>query len=312
MAREGLPIQIALPEHFLDEEVRCDYVVTSRMKRIWAVELDLLAKFDKVCARHSINYVALWGTALGAVRHNGYIPWDDDIDVAMDRENYKKLCAVAPDEFSAPYFFQNPLTDRACFSPVARLRNSLTTAAIKGFDTIGYNNGIYIDIDVLDGRADTRFKRRVQDFAKHLLLVPIQAYNRTCSPAGSLSKLIAYLLNPLWHIVRYETWVRWYEKVLGWYTPRTDRLCVASSFADQNWEGWVTKNDLKNSHRHKFEFLGVPLPGHVEEFLNRSYEDYSVLPDVSCRGVWHEGQVLFNPDIGYKEFLTTRSPGYEG
>lgn len=305
MVRKGLPIQIDLPEHFLEEEVRCGFVVTSRMKRIWAVELDLLAKFDEVCTRHSIKYVALWGTALGAVRHGGFIPWDDDIDVGMDRENYEKFCAVASDEFNEPYFFQNPLTDRAYFSPVPRLRNSLTTAAIKGYDTADYNNGIYIDIDVLDGRADMKFQRKLQNFAKHLFLVPLQVYNRSNAPCDGFVKTIIYCLNPVWHILKYETWMRWYRKVLGMYTSRTTRLCVASSYSDQNWNGWLDKSDLRNITFHKFEFLYIPLPGNVEDFLSRSYGDYNVLPAISDRS-GHFGQVFMCPDVGYEQFLKSR------
>ena len=270
----------------------------------------MLAKLDDVCARHSIHYVVLWGTALGAVRHGGFIPWDDDVDVAMDRKNYEKLCAVATDEFLEPYFFQNPLTDRARFSPVARLRNSLTTAAIKDFDTVDYNNGIYIDIDVLDGRAETKFQRGWQGLLKHLLLVPIQAYNREKTPSGSLSKILAYWMNPFWHMLEFETWLRWYEEILSRYTSKNDRLCVASSFSEQNWKGWIGKDELVNSSRHPFEFLEVPLPGNVDAFLTRSYGDYNKLPAESERGAWHEGQVLFDPDVAYREFLKTRGLSY--
>ena len=91
-------LKIDLPQDFLKEEVRCDYTVSKEMKEIWAVELDLLAEFMRVCDENNIQYYACAGTILGAERHQGYIPWDDDIDVMMMRKEYDKLCAIAETE----------------------------------------------------------------------------------------------------------------------------------------------------------------------------------------------------------------------
>ena len=122
-----LPIKIALPEGFLEEEVRCGYTVSVEMKKLWAVELDLLAEFDRVCRKHGLTYFVDSGTLLGAVRHKGFIPWDDDIDVAMFREDYRKLPRIAAQEFQHPYFFQTPFTDPGLVMGGSRLRNSDTT-----------------------------------------------------------------------------------------------------------------------------------------------------------------------------------------
>ena len=86
-----LNIKLELPEGFLEEEERDGYLVSAEMKKIWAVELDLLNEFMRVCKEHDIRWFADGGTILGAIRHNGMIPWDDDIDVCMYREDYEKL-----------------------------------------------------------------------------------------------------------------------------------------------------------------------------------------------------------------------------
>ena len=303
MGRNRLPIKLELPPRFLDDEVRCGYKVTSRMKRIWAIELDLLYKFDTVCTKHDIQYVALWGTALGVVRHGGFIPWDDDVDVGMDRQNYNKLCAVAASEFEGPYFFQNALTDRACFTPLARLRNSDTTAAIAGFDTPDFNNGIYIDIYVLDGLSKSRFMWRMQNVLKHVLLVPIQGYYCKKWPASSFGMRVGYLLKHFWRLLPFEIWCRLYELVLSMYTAESNRLGMSSSFLAQDWKSWILKSDLESTRRCPFEFLNIPLPGHIEEYLTRCYGDFRAFPPEAQRGCWHTGQVEFDPDVGFREFL---------
>ena len=126
-------LSIQLPEDFLNEEVRSGFTVTRKMKEVWAVELDLLAQFDRVCRKHAIHYVASGGTLLGAIRHHGFIPWDDDIDLMVSRSDYDKLCAVAAQEFGQPYFFQTEYADPGFMRGFARLRNS-ATAGIQRFE----------------------------------------------------------------------------------------------------------------------------------------------------------------------------------
>ena len=147
-------LNIELPEGFLDEEVRCGYTVTRQMKEVWAVELDLLAEFDRVCRKYGIRYCADGGTLLGAVRHHGFIPWDDDLDIAMLRADFEKLNEVAPKEFKKPYFWQTEETDPGSARGHAQFRNSDTTGIIRTeYEKIrnnNFNQGIFIDIFPFD------------------------------------------------------------------------------------------------------------------------------------------------------------------
>ena len=280
MGRNGLPIQISLPDGFLSAETRCGYDISSRVKRIWAVELDLLSQIQRVCAKHNIQYVALWGTALGAVRHHGFIPWDDDIDVGMDRENYNKFCKIALSEFEYPYFFQNPYTDKKYFAPLARLRNSKTTALIKEFDSPDYNNGIYIDIDILDGLASSRMKWQLQNFMKHIALIPIK------------------MRAPF-----YPFWIDIYKRVRCMYNGKANRMGISYSFLESDWNSWLSPEEFASAYDNKFEFMDIKIPSNCECYLKRVFGEWQNFPAKEERGRWHAEQIYFDPDLPYSELL---------
>ena len=90
--KEGL-----ITEDFLKEETICDFVVTEELKKTQAIALDLLVKFDKVCKKENLRYYLAYGTLLGAVRHKGFIPWDDDLDVVMMRDDFERFCSIYED-----------------------------------------------------------------------------------------------------------------------------------------------------------------------------------------------------------------------
>lgn len=82
----------------MQDEYIDGYFVSSKTKKIWNIELDMLKLLDDICKKYSLKYFVAYGTLLGAVRHKGFVPWDDDIDVFMLRDDYNKLARIAPAE----------------------------------------------------------------------------------------------------------------------------------------------------------------------------------------------------------------------
>ena len=132
----------------MDDEVICGHLVTSQMKKVWAKELEILNKFAEVCERHGLKWFASGGSLLGAVRHKGYIPWDDDIDVQMIVDDYEKFCAIAPEELK-PYFWQECRTEPGYSPTHGKIRDPRTTGATlveREYSPDSMCKGIFIDI----------------------------------------------------------------------------------------------------------------------------------------------------------------------
>ena len=91
----------------METETIDGYEVSSDIKKLWACELEILEEVERICNKHNIRYFADFGTLLGAVRHKGFIPWDDDLDLSMLPEDYERFVKIAPKEIRPPFFCQS-------------------------------------------------------------------------------------------------------------------------------------------------------------------------------------------------------------
>lgn len=155
-------LRIELPDGFLESEMRVGYYVSAEMKKVWAVELDLLYVFSEVCKKFGLKWFVHAGTLLGAIRHHGFIPWDDDVDVVMPRKDYEVLCKLAKSEFSFPYFLQNEDSDPyfgKCYSKLINLQ----TTCIEEYDKLlPSHHCIFIDVFPYDYVPDEEGERERQ------------------------------------------------------------------------------------------------------------------------------------------------------
>ena len=307
-----VPLRLQIDESFFKPEERDGYFVSSEMKQIWAVELDLLNEFARVCSAHHLKWFVHAGTMLGAVRHRGFIPWDDDIDVVMPREDYERLCQIGTGVFSHPYFFQNEDTDPFFCRSFSRLRNSETTAiqlSEKDF-AFPYNQGIFIDVFPIDNVPDdeselTSFLSRIDSFAsiawQYRNMVHFYRPKKGCG----MAKEVKYYLKHLWFSYvdkrrgDYHRLLKAQCDLMIAYDDKITRRAgeiVIPPLGRHIWE----KEWFEDLTDMSFEMIRVPVPSGYRKCLSASYGQDWESPKHSNN---YHGQILFDVNRSYTDYL---------
>ena len=301
-------LSINFDDSFFQEEVRCGFLVTEKQKKIWAVELDLLSQLLVVCNKHNLKLFVFAGSLLGAVRHKGFIPWDDDLDVCMPREDFEKLCKLAPSVFKEPYFLQSDYSDRQYFFGYARLRNSLTTGFVLCYSSPTYNQGIYVDVYVCDGLTSDQklFNRQIKKNIIFGKLLNLYGNNIDASSKfkSLLKKIMFKTVCPiLFKILNYELVYSWYKNNITKYNATSEVYSTLTHDERIIRRMKFNKKEYEKIIYLPFENIAVPVPAGYDRMLKSAYGDYMEFPPIEKRGVWHEGIIEFDPEIPYKKFF---------
>ena len=152
-----------IPEGYLNGEIRDGFYVESTMKKAWAAEIEVLNEVDRICRQHDIQYFADWGTLLGTIRHKGFVPWDDDMDITMKREDYTRFCQIVQQE-QGNLEIINFHTDPEWKDMLSRVINgrnvNYTQEHLKKYHGFPYVAGL--DIFPLDYVAPTEDEDKIQ------------------------------------------------------------------------------------------------------------------------------------------------------
>ena len=271
-------------EEYFQEEWREGFFIESMMKRAWAAEMEVLEEIDRICKKHKIQYFADSGTLLGAVRHQGFIPWDDDIDIAMKRMDYQRFMQVAPGELPEGWVLCNPFITKEWELPFSRLINShkvnFTQEHLDRFHGCPYVVGV--DIFPLDNKPDDEEEAEMIYCLMKIIYGTILAIqNKEIEEAERLIKDIENMLNVT---------VNREGNVLNQLFCLVDQLgCTYLEDETEEvalWSWWAYMDKVRNykrswfsdSEERKFEHMMLPIPVGYDSLLRVIYGDDYMVP----------------------------------
>ncbi len=285
-----------ISEEFFREEEQNGFWVDKKRKKVWAIGIDLLLQLDQVCKRHNLKYFLMYGSLLGAIRHHGFIPWDDDIDVCMPREDYDRLMGLGS-EFAEPYFLQIPGKDKGYYFSFAKLRNSNTTSISHAFRYEQFNQGIGLDIFVVD---NCKPETAEEDYDRIKNLVAENSANmRRSNPNPSeedCKRMQSFEARDPDKVYQEISEIATkYQNEKTEYGITETLICYG--FKKQMFK-WDDLEKLILCDFHGFQF---PIPQNYDTILRTIYGDYMDFPPADSRGKWHIKSSV-QPDIPYREY----------
>ncbi len=254
-------------------------LTTKQLKQLQKIELEILVEFDRICKKHKLKYVLAGGSCIGAIRHQGFIPWDDDIDVHMHRTDYEKFLKIYKKELDQKkYYFQSMETDSSCGLIYGKIRrkDSIYAESISGEEYS--KQGIWIDIFPCDNIPDHNISMRLT-FVK-VILLKIMYSNKLGYISVSESKFrntLLKLIKLCSRLISTEKCKKMLIHHMTKYNKHSTKriICYGGRYLLKEV---LDSNHIKQRVLHQFEDYQFYIPKDYHEYLTFLYGDYMQLP----------------------------------
>ena len=243
------------------------------LKHLQRLELKILKEVASICEAHDLKYYAYAGTALGAIRHEGFIPWDNDMDIALFREDYDKLLEIMETELGDEYYLIHFCNREDCFFTLARVYLKGTKFQHRNAWNISYDDGIKLDIFPLDNISKSKLKRISYHYKlnlyKHLLMNSLFNIKSSNILFSFLHSLIYYALKIIPTNVikkRYVNCQTKYNKEETNYVTSHIAQVESKNFGKY---GYYDKKDFEPSKKVKFEDTEINIFKEYDKILTQ-------------------------------------------
>ena len=252
------------------------------LRKAQLLMLKILKEVHKICEENNIKYFLSDGTLIGAIRHQGFIPWDDDLDIGMLREDYEKFCKIAPQILSENFILQNFQTDKGYglqFGKVI-LKNTVWIEKVAK-NTNRQWSGIYIDIFPYDNITENKKKQklinRLYIFIQGLILIKFKYIN--ISNYESMAKKLKYVLKKIYLCTiskKLLIYIR--DSICKRYLNKSKSL--VTKYGGNFYKNQNPYNFYKDLTLQNFEDTSFYIPKNYDKILKNLYENYMEIPPI--------------------------------
>lgn len=262
------------------------------IKDVQSVQLEILVELDRICKKHEIRYQLFAGSLLGAVRHKGFIPWDDDIDVCLLREDYNRLLNVCKTELNEAYFLQNYETDNESILQFSKIRKNNTIFMSNSYKDSNMHMGIFIDIFPLDNIRPNTFLGELHRKLCNIMFVATTSMvkSRCYNVKNPLRKYIRLGLHYFLKLFPKIMIDRLANRVICMFNQKdtvyVSHLTNGASKSTYN-RYMVKKDDFYNVMDGEFEGYKFPIPIEYDKVLTNLFGDYMKFPPINKQKPHH-------------------------
>jgi len=267
-------------------------MTNEELRKMQLLQLDMIAEVDRICRKYDIPYIIYGGTMIGAIRHKGYIPWDDDADIGMLRENYEKFKSHIDELNPDTCFFQDHDTDPEYFWGYGKLRRTGTVYIRKGQEHMKYQNGVCIDIEPFDDVPNNLLLQILMEWDCFLLRKICWARVGKKNAKG-IAKLVYEVLSliPISYVFsRYNHYAKRSRNDSGKPVRILSLPSLGNDYVKTNpWpiKFGTPRKWLTERAEYDFETLKLYGPKDYDGYLKYHFGDYMTLPPEDKRDMKH-------------------------
>lgn len=270
-------------------------------------QLDILKAFIRVCDKHNLEYFLVYGTALGAIRHKGFIPWDDDIDVGMPRADYEKYIQLQSEYEGTPYFIQTFKSDPCYIYNYAKLRDSSTTFLENAFKNHRINQGVFIDVFPVDGMSREegdreKIGKKNKFIWRQVYFSYLPALRRKIHKRTWFKDILLNIVAGLFYVF----------DIAHYRNKRVERFVRQVPFEEAKMAGimfgftWrincMPADIFRETIKVPFEDIEVKVVKQYDRYLTLLYKDYMKFPPVEQQ-VGHHYNSGVSLEQGYEDYM---------
>lgn len=249
----------------LNEALKSQYSPEgSEVRELQMRMLEMLKYIDKFCTEHDIKYWLAYGSCLGAVRHEGFIPWDDDMDIEMLREDYDKFVSLRKEFENDQFVLQDHISDDEYITPFPKIRDKNSyVKEVHNRDKYFKHNGVFIDLFVRE--RNTFIAQRISHIAQYVSYILTDINN------NMIRKIIKHTIYLGLHNLLFP--------ILNIYNKLSSNRNLLHPGLGYGFYKSINRKNLFPLKRMQFENGMYPIPGNYEDYLTRLYGDYMKIPD---------------------------------